>query len=197
MIDPHFVYVAAFITFIGLFLYAVDTFKGKTKPNRVTWVLWTVIPFITLFAQLSKGVGLSSIFTLVYGLGPLLVLIASFTNKRAFWKLTTFDYICGVISVLAVSFWLITGDGVTAIILSIIADFTAGLPTLRKSFYEPKSESAIAYIAGVTSGAVTLLTIQAVDIAHVAFPLYVLLDSALIFLTITLFSRFRPKRHVA
>jgi hypothetical protein len=194
VIDPRFVYLAAFITFVGLFLYAVNTFRGKTQPNRVTWILWTIIPFVTFSAQLNKGVGLSALFTLMYGVGPLLVLIASFTNKRAFWKLTSFDYICGALSVLAIIFWLMTGDGTTAIILSIAADFTAGLPTIRKSFFEPKSESAIAYIAGVVSGGVTLLTIQVATTASIAFPLYVLLDSAFIFLTITLFSRLRRSR---
>lgn len=195
MIDPRFVYIAAFITFVGLFIYAVNTFRGKTKPNRVTWVLWTVIPFITFFAQLSKDVGITSIFSLIYGLGPLLVLIASLTNKHAYWKLATFDYICGIISILAIVLWIITGNGTTAIILSIVADFAAGLPTLRKSFYDPKSENTAAYIAGITSGGITLLTVQHWNVATFAFPLYILLDSALIFLTIKFFSRFSPVKY--
>jgi hypothetical protein len=195
VIDPNFVYLAAIITLSGLLVYAVNTFRGKTKPNRVTWILWTVIPLITFFAQLSKDVGISSIFALVYGLGPLLVLIASFTNKHAYWKLTAFDYICGFISILAVVFWIITGDGTTAIILSIVADFAAGLPTLRKSFYDPKSENSAAYIAGIASGGITLLTIQTWNIASFSFPLYILLDSALIFLTIKVFSRFSPVKY--
>lgn len=194
MIDPRFVFLAAAIALGGIIVYMIDTLRGKTKPNRVTWTLWTIIPFITFSAQLSKDVGLSSIFALVYSIGPLFVLIASFKNKHAFWKLTRFDYICGAISILAIVFWAITGDGTTAIIASIVADFVAGLPTLRKSFFDPKSENSIAYLAGIASGGVTLLTIQTMNIASVVFPLYVVLDSAFIFLTIKVFSRFSKVR---
>lgn len=191
MLDARFVYAAAAVTFIGILVYAIDTFKGRTKPNRVTWVLWTAIPLITFLAQLSKDVGLSAVFTLAYALGPLIVVIASLTNKNAYWKLTTFDYICGAISVLAVILWLITGNGTTAIILSIAADFAAGLPTLRKSYVDPTSENVSAYIVGIISGGITLLSLQTWHLASVIFPLYIVLDSALIFLTIKVFSRFR------
>jgi len=190
MVDPNFVYLAGAITFIGIALYAIDTIKGKTKPNRVTWILWTIVPLITFFAQLGKDVGISSIFTLSYALGPLLVVIASFSNKNAYWKLDYFDYLCGSIAILAIALWLITGNGILAIVFSVAADFTAGLPTLRKAFIEPTSESFIAYLLGVLSAIITLLTVQAWNTETVLFPVYILLNSALICLTIKVFYKF-------
>lgn len=193
MLNPNFVYLAAIITFIGIFIYAIDTLRGKTKPNRVTWVLWTIVPLITFFAQLSEGVGLSSIFALAYALGPLFVVIASFANKKAYWKLTFFDYICGAISLLAIVLWYVTGNGVVAIVCSIIADFAAGLPTLRKSFTHPESENIAAYVVGVISAIITLLTLQHYDPASTIFAVYILLNSLLLCLTIKVFSKFYKK----
>lgn len=196
MIDERFIFVAGFITFIGIFLYALSTLRGKTKPNRVTWTLWTIIPLITFFAQINEGVGLISIFSLAYALGPLLVLAASFANKKAFWKLAPFDIICGVISLLAIALWLVTGDGVVAIVLSIIADFVAGLPTLVKGYKTPKTENVSAFIVGIISALIALATISTWNPASFLFPLYVLLDSLLLTLTIKVFSRYRknPRR---
>lgn len=189
MLDPHFVYLAAAITFTGIFLYALDTLRGKTKPNRVTWILWTIVPLITFFAQLSEGVGISSVFALSYALGPLFVVMASFANKNAYWKLTFFDYLCGGISLLAILLWTITGNGMLAIIFSIVADFAAGVPTLRKGFIEPKSENIAAYLVGILSAAITLLTIHTRTPTSVTFPIYILIDSLLICLTIKVFSK--------
>lgn len=194
MIDPNFVYLAAIITFIGILIYAIDTLRGKTKPNRVTWVLWTVVPLITFFAQLSEGVGLSSIFALAMALGPLFVVIASFANKNAYWKLTLFDYICGAISLLAIILWVITGDGVIAIVFSIIADFAAGLPTLRKGYTHPESENIVAYVVGIISAIITLLTLQHFDPASTIFAVYILLNSLLLVSTIKVFSRFHHRK---
>jgi hypothetical protein len=191
MLDPNFVYLAAIITFIGIFIYAIDTLRGKTKPNRVTWILWTIVPLITFFAQLSEGVGISVVFALAFALGPLFVVIASFTNKNAYWKLTFFDYLCGAISLLAIILWVITGNGVLAIILSIIADFAAALPTYRKGFKEPESENIAAYVVGVISAIITLLTLQTFDPAGTIFAVYILFNSLLLCLTIKVFSKFR------
>ena len=191
MIDPQFVYLAAAISFIGIFIYAISTLKGKTKPNRVTWVLWTVIPLITFFAQLSEGVGAAAIFSLAYALGPLCVVIASFLNKHAYWHLNTFDYLCGVISLLALLLWAVTGNALLAIVFSILADFVAGLPTLRKSFREPATENSSAYIAGILSAGLTLFTLQSFAPTHSLFAFYILGNSLLLYLTIIVFSRFR------
>lgn len=193
MIDPQFVYLAAAITFVGILIYAIDTFKGKTRPNRVTWILWTIVPFITFFAQLNEHVGLSAVYALSYAIGPLCVVIASFANKKAYWQLTIFDYLCGGISLLAIILWAITGDGMVAIIFSILADFAAGLPTLRKAFFDPESENISAYLAGVFSATITLLTIQSWTVATYLFPLYILVDSALLCLTIKVFSKLNSK----
>lgn len=191
MIDQRFVLVAALITFIGIFLYALSTFKGKTRPNKVTWILWTIIPLITFFAQLSEGVGWVSLFSLAYAIGPLLVVIASFTNKKAYWKIGPFDVVCGIISLLALLLWWITGDGILAIIFSIVADFAAGCPTLIKSYKAPETESISAYVVGVISGLVTLATIQQWTLATYLFPAYITLNSLLLWLMIKVFSKFK------
>ncbi|MBW4061000.1 hypothetical protein HJC99_00255 [Candidatus Saccharibacteria bacterium] len=141
MLDSRFLYLAAVIELIGVAAYAFDTFKGNTKPNRVTWLLWTVVPFIAFFAQISEGAGLATILTLAVGLGPLLVLLASFLNKQSYWQVTKFDLICGVISVLALILWYITGKGNVAIIFSMLADFMAAVPTLVKAWKYPKPKA--------------------------------------------------------
>src|SRR5437868_12678700 len=122
MLDPKFAILAAAIDFLGVSSYARDTWHGTTRPNRVTWFLWTLAPLIAFAAQVGEGVTYQAALTLVAGLGPAVVFAASFHDRSAFWRITTFDWICGALSVLALILWAITKTGTVAIILSILAD---------------------------------------------------------------------------
>ncbi|HVQ44054.1 MAG TPA: hypothetical protein VMT30_03750 [Candidatus Saccharimonadia bacterium] len=191
MLDPRFVILASIIDLFGTAAYALDTLRGRTQPNRVSWLLWTVIPFITFAAQLSEHVGWSALFTLVVAVGPGAVLIASFLDRKAYWKITQFDIVCGLLSVLAIILWLITQTGLIAILLSLAADFLAGIPTLVKSYREPHTESSSAYFAGIFSSGLTLLTIHTWNFATYSFPVYILIFCLVLF-TLVQFPRFRP-----
>ena len=145
--------VTYFIVFFGLalnltgaFFYLKDMFKGTTKPNRVTAALWSLQGAIAISAAYSDGVTWSLIPVLSAFLGPFSVLVFSFILKQAYWKLGVFDYICGSISILALLLWYITGSANIAIAFAIIADLTAVLPSVKKSWAHPETETGIAFV---------------------------------------------------
>ena len=182
MIDPRFAILGALIILTGNAAYARDTVRGNTQPNRVTWMLWAFAPLIAFAAEVSPGVGLNAVLALTVGLGPLMVVVASFLDPKAYARVTPFDAACGVLSLVALGAWAATGRGNVAILLSILADFLAAVPTIRKAYRWPHTEHAAAFLSGVAGATITLLTIKAEDwgFASVAFPAYILLDSALI-----------------
>jgi len=173
MISENFVWVALLIDFLGGINYLLYTIQGKVKPNKISWFLWGVIPLIAFIAQVKQGVGLQSLFTLVIGLTPLLVFFASFMNKKSSWKITKLDIACGGISVLGLMLWVLTGVGNVAIFFSIIADLTAALPTVVKSYYNPESENYLVYLATTIASAIILLTIKEWNFQTYGYPLYV------------------------
>jgi len=83
----YLVFVGAIVGLIGIVSYIKETIQGKTKPNKITWLLWSIAPLIATFAALSDGVKLSVLPVFMSGFGPLLVLLASFVNKKSYWKL--------------------------------------------------------------------------------------------------------------
>ncbi len=174
MLDPHFVIFASLFNIVGSAVYAYKTFKGETKPNRVTWLLWIIIPMIAFFAELQEGVGLQSLMTFMIGFGPLLVFIASFLNKQSYWQMSKLDWACGILSIVALVAWQVSGHGDVAIAFSLLADGLAGLPTLIKSWKDPQSEHYAPYLAGAISAGITLLTITNWTFANYAFPVYIL-----------------------
>lgn len=130
MIDEKFIILAVLIYSIGGIDYLVNTLKGKTKPNRVTWSLWGLLGLVALGGMLDEGASKTAlIFMLTATILPFVIFIASFINKNSVWKIARFDYICGLLSILGIIAWLTTGVGDLAIIFSIVADFFALLPT--------------------------------------------------------------------
>ncbi len=181
MLNPNFVIVGTLIGAIGTFAYIIDTVKGKVKPNRVSFLLWSIAPFIAFAAMLKQGVGISSIMTFSTGFLPLLVFIASFVNKKAEWQLTRFDLACGFLSFVGLTLWLITKVGNIAIIFSIVADGLAAVPTIRKAYYYPKTEIAWPWLASSVGVMLTLLTITNWTFANYGFIMYILIVNLIIF----------------
>lgn len=184
MLDPRFIYLTIILNLAGSVGYALDTIKGKTKPNRVTWMLWALAPMIAFFASLSEGVGLSAIMTFMVGFGPLIVFLASFVNRKAYWNITRLDILCGSLAILALILWIITGTGNIAITLSILADLIAGIPTVVKAWKFPETESTNVYRNAALSAIITLLIIDHWTYAAYGFPLYILGICGLLYILI-------------
>ena len=181
MINQNFVILGAIIAAAGSVSYLIDTLKGKVKPNRVSFLLWSLAPLIAFFAEIKQGVGIQALMTFVVGFLPFTIFIASFVNKKAVWNLTGFDLMCGALSIVGLVLWYITKSGNIAIIFSILADGLAALPTVVKSFNYPETESAWPYFTSTISGILTLLTVKVWNLANIGFPLYIVLITLVIF----------------
>jgi phosphoglycerol transferase MdoB-like AlkP superfamily enzyme len=173
VISDKFIILGILIQLWGCLVYAKDTAIGKTKPNRVTWFLWFLAPTVAFAAELNKGVGLVSAMTLSVGLGPLIVLVASFANKKSYWKLHWTDYFCGFLSLLGLALWVVFKDADIAIVLNIAADLSAAAPTLVKSFNHPETESVEAYWVAIVNAGITLLAVDTWTVANYGFPIYI------------------------
>lgn len=181
MLHPNFIIVGTLIGAAGSLAYLIDTVKGKVKPNRISFLLWSIAPFIAFAAQIKQGVGLESLMTFSTGFLPLIIFIASFVNKKAEWKITRFDLICGVLSIIGLILWLITQVGNVAILFSIIADGLAAIPTLVKAYKYPDTEIAWPWLATAFGIVLTLLTIDRWTFANSGFIAYIFVVNILIF----------------
>jgi hypothetical protein len=181
MLNQNFVIIGALIGAAGSLAYLVDTVKGKVKPNRVSFLLWSIAPIIAFAAQIKQGVGLESLMTFSTGFLPLTTFIASFVNKKAEWKITRFDILCGVLSIIGLILWLITKVGNIAITFSILADALAAIPTIVKAYNHPDTELAWPWLATVVGVVLTLLTLNELTFANSGFIIYILIVNTLIF----------------
>lgn len=172
MIDERFVYLGAVIGLLGAVLYARNTARGTNQPNRMTFLLWALAPLLGFGVQMRLGVGPVALMTLVIGVGPLIILLASYSKTASGWRLGPFDYACGSLSAIGLGVWLTTGSGGASILLFVAADLLAGLPTVRKAWLAPQSESASLFAAGFINACITLAALDELSVEAAAFPLY-------------------------
>lgn len=156
----YLVFVAAISSVIGAIPYIKNTLAGKTKPNRVTWFLWSVAPMIAFSAAVSEGVGWSVLPVFMSGFVPFLIFVSSFANKKSYWKLGKLDYVCGALSLLALILWQVTQNPAVAIVFAIASDGLASVPTLIKAWKYPETETASPFIAGLFNISTSFFAIQ-------------------------------------
>lgn len=173
MIDGRFVLLGALLSLVGSCRYAWLTVHARTRPNRVTWFLWAAAPIIGFLAQLDEGVGLPSVLTLSVGLGPALVFASTFVNPQSYWRIFRFDVGCGAVSVAALVVWLCLDDPTLAVVFAVVADATAGVPTIVKAWRAPDTEDPVPFLLAGLNGTVALLTIDDWRLATWAFPAYI------------------------
>lgn len=171
----YLVFLGAAAQLYGIIIYIKEMIQGKTKPNRVTWLMWSIAPLIGTAAAVNKGVGWAVLPVFMAGFGPLIVFVTSFFCKDGYWKLKILDYLCGVASVLALVLWWITKEPLIAIVFSILGDGFAALPTVFKSWKNPETESVEAYTTGLFSALTCIFAIKMWSVSEIAFPAYLII----------------------
>ncbi|MFA7000100.1 MAG: hypothetical protein WC241_03215 [Candidatus Paceibacterota bacterium] len=184
MFPEQIVYIGVLTSLTLTFFYIRTILYGKTRPNLISWSIWALAPLVAVFLQIKAGAGLSFLSSFMSGFGPLLVVIVALIYKKGFWKVTKLDIICGVLALLALVIYIITNKFGISIIFAILSDGLAAIPTVRKSWEFPESESAISYLSGIISNTLALLVIKNWSFSIYSFSAYLIIMNIIIIFSI-------------
>jgi hypothetical protein len=160
-------FIAVIIQLIGVSFYIRDMLRGKTKPNLVTWFIWALAPLIGSWLQWKAGARFSILPVFMAGFNPVLVIIIALLIKEGYWKIKTFDVVCGALAIFALILWLITKNLSLSVLFAILSDGLASIPTLSKSWTNPETETFTAYLGGIIANILGLFLIT-----NWIFPIY-------------------------
>lgn len=173
--------------------YVRDMLKGgETKPNAVSFFLWTLLEFIALLAQIKSGASWSVIVVIAvtFNTGLVTVLALIGYGYREYGKI---DIVCFLFAILAIILWQVTGQPVLAIVLAIVADAFAAIPTLIKTYKYPHSEQLLSWGLVTGAGLLGIFSTDIVNAANLAYPIYLFLMNGAIF-SLAYFGRDRGAR---
>ncbi len=155
--------IAALLAIAGNIPYIIDIVRGRVKPHAYTWFVWSLVTGIVFFGQVAKGAGIGALPTLASELFTLIIFILSL--KYGFKGITRTDTFFLVLALLGLIPWLLTKDPTVSVAIAVLIDLIAFVPTLRKTWMEPKTETPILFGSNVLRHGLALLSLQTYNVA--------------------------------
>ncbi len=151
------------IAIIGNIPYLIDVFKHRVRPHPYTWLVWTIVSGVIFFGQIAGGAGVGAIPTGCAEIFTLIIFL--FSLKYGFKDIKKSDTYFLVAALLGIIPWLLTKDPSLSVIIVVTIDLIAFIPTIRKTWREPKTETPILYSMNVTRHTLTLFSLETYNIA--------------------------------
>lgn len=182
-----FAIVAALLAIVGNVPYVLDILKGRVKPHAYTWFVWTIVSGIVFFGQLAKGAGIGALPTAVSEVFTLIIFLLSL--KYGFKRVTKIDTIFLLIALGGIVPWIFTEDPTVSVVIAVSIDVIAFIPTLRKAWLEPKTESPILFGTNVARHVLALFSMQAYNIATTLHSIAMITTNSLMALLLVIAKR--------
>lgn len=162
-VKETFAVIAAILAIVGNIPYIVDIFKGRVQPHAYTWFVWTLVTTIVFLGQVARGAGIGALPTAAAGMFTLVIFVLSL--KNGFKHVTKIDTLFLVLALAGIVPWVITNDPTISVVIAVAIDLTAFVPTLRKTWLKPSTESPLLYGSNVLRHILALLSMQTYNIA--------------------------------
>lgn len=159
--------------------YVINTLKHKTKPHRVTWGIFFLLNIIFLGNHFAAGATSSLWLVIAFTISTFTIFALSFRygvgGENKFDKLIIAGALIGVV------IWQLLDAPIASIVANISVSVIAGLPTLKKAYKSPASETKIKWLVGSCAGLLTVLSVGELDLALLLLPVYTFIFQGTVF----------------
>lgn len=150
---------ASALAIICFLPYLRDIFKRRTTPHSYSWLIWSILQIIGALAIIAGGGGYAGAANI--SIGALFCLTIFFLSLRYGTKnITKIDTISFIGALIGVVLWIFTKNPLASVILVTLVDLVGFVPTIRKSYQEPNSETASTYSLAALSDIFALLALS-------------------------------------
>lgn len=138
--------------------YIRDILRRKTEPHAYTWLIWTILQGVGATIQIKGGGGYGA---WALTLGTFICFsIFLLSLKYGTKNINFFDLLCLIASFGTLILYLFLTNPLYAVLAITIIDFIGFLPTFRKTFEEPFTETTSMYGASAVVNISSLLALQ-------------------------------------
>lgn len=178
---------AGLLEFWAFILYYISILNGKTRPNRATWFVLTVVGVLIVMSYYASGARDTLWVPISYAVGPFIAFLLSL--KYGEGGFTPFDRFCLLACLVSIVFWKISHSPAMTLFANLLIDFFGLLPTIRKAYLDPKSEDRAAWSVTSLSNFLNILAVGSWTFVIGFYPVYMFLVNGLV--TTLLFVRGR------
>jgi len=161
--------IAGVLALVGYIPYIISIFAHKTRPNKASWFIWTLVGGLLAFSYIATGDKTSIWLPLGYFLGPFITAILSIRYGYAEWS--RLDKICVITAVMSLVPWLMANNPLVTLYINMFIDLAGALPTIVKTYREPESEDFIAWFIFFIANTLEVFSVSKWTLAG-AYPIY-------------------------
>lgn len=169
----YFAILVALMMLAGAPAYLRDILKGKTKPQRASWFIWTILGVTAFIAQLKLHGAWSLVFVGMDALGNIVVFCLSLKYGTGGWSIS--DKIALLVAILSVAVSLVYHEPFLALVGVVLADLSGALLTILKTYRLPDSETTITWLFLGSASLVGALSVGKLDWQLLLYPVYLAL----------------------
>lgn len=162
---------AAILNAVAFVPYISTILSGKTKPERSSWWIWSILMAIAFAAQIAAGATWSALLTAVFFIGN--IVVAFLSLRYGYGKFSFMDGAAIVAAIIGVALWAATNNPLIALLVTIVVDFLAYWLTIIKSWKAPYSENLLAWSLMTIAAILSILSVGEFNVTLVLFPVYV------------------------
>ncbi|MDO8648868.1 MAG: hypothetical protein Q7R81_03730 [Candidatus Peregrinibacteria bacterium] len=155
--------VATIFAIIGNVPYLRDVLRKKVQPHPYTWLVWSLVSGISFLGQYVKGAGIGALPTGVAE--SFTIIIFFFSLRYGFRNIKHIDTVFLICALLGLIPWYITNDPTLSVVIVVAMDVVAFIPTLRKTWSQPSTETPTLYSMNVLRHILTLFSLEAYNVA--------------------------------
>lgn len=172
-----FAIIASILAIVGNVPYLHDIFKKRVEPHPYTWLVWSLVSCIIFFGQVAKGAGIGAMPTAASEIFT--VIIFFFSLQYGFKNIKRIDTLFLIIALLGLIPWILTKDPTISVIIAVGIDLTAFVPTIRKTWIHPETETKMLYSMNVLRHILMLISLQTYNIATTLHSIAMITTNAL------------------
>jgi hypothetical protein len=174
---------AGLILLLGNIPYILSIRRGDTRPNRVTWGIWTTIGFILVGSYYAIGATNTLWLPISQVISQLIITCYAFKYSKGRWQ--KLDRICLAGAGLSLLLWWRSGSPLVALAMNIAMDILGAIPTIKKIYYEPDSEDLLFWVMAFSASVLNLFAIESFTWSFVVFPLYLFILNITVLILLT------------
>ncbi len=164
--------VGSLLPIVSCTTYTIEILQGKVQPQRMTRFLLLVVTALTLSSLLGSHDRSGMWLALMSFIQSALLFALSL--KKGMGGRDRLDFICFALCIAGLAGWYASGQSLVGLVLSIVADLVASLPSLVKTWRLPHTESLLFYGIDTVAGLLVLMA-GPYGWRSVLFPAYIVL----------------------
>lgn len=167
----HYAMFSAALSMAAFIPYIVNTLIGRTRPQRASWFIWSIMSTIAFFSQLAEGADTSRLFIGAQMCGTVTVFALSlFMGRGALLLKSDVPFVLG--AAIGLALWYVTDNPIYALAITIFINLLAGIPTIRKAYFDPASETLSMWTISLAASICGVLSVGSFDWILLVYPLY-------------------------